>query len=167
MEEASISCLALDKGEVRLTVVGVPDQPGMAAKVVSEMSRRDVAVDMIVQASAVDGGVNHISLMTPRAHALKAKEGLEAAAKKLGAQRVEIGDRVAKVSLVGTGFRHHAWVPARMFETLAKEKINLEMILTSDIRLSVVVRLEDGERALRALHKAFHLSKKPKKGMQK
>jgi aspartate kinase len=162
MEEASISSLALDKGEVRLTVVGVPDHPGMAARTLSELSRRSIPVDMIVQASAVSGRVNHISLMAPRAFAARAKDALEASAKSLGAERVETDDKVAKVSVIGTGFRHHTWVPTRVFETLAREKINLEMIMTSDIRISVVVSLDQGERALRALHRAFKMSRKPR-----
>jgi aspartate kinase len=163
MEEASISSLALDKGEVRLTVVGVPDQPGMAARTLSELSKRSIPVDMIVQASAVDGKVNHISLMSPKSFAARAKEALGEAAKRLGAERVELDDKVAKVSVIGTGFRHHSWVATRVFETLAMEKINLGMIMTSDIRISVVVSLAEGERALRALHRAFKLSRKPRR----
>jgi aspartate kinase len=163
MEEASISSLALDRGEVRLTVVGVPDRPGMAARVLSELSKRGIPVDMIVQSSAVDGGVNHISLMAPRAHAAQARAVLEESARRLGARRLDTDDKVAKVSVVGTGFRHHSWVATRVFETLARERINLQMIMTSDLRISVVVALADGERAVRALHKAFKLSRKPRK----
>jgi aspartate kinase len=144
-------------------VVGVPDQPGMAARTLSELSKRSIPVDMIVQASAVDGRVNHISLMSPKSFAARAKEALGEAAKRLGAERVELDDKVAKVSVIGTGFRHHSWVATRVFETLAHEKINLGMIMTSDIRISVVVGLAEGERALRALHRAFKLSRKPRR----
>ena len=159
MEEASISSLALDKGEVRLTVVGVPDRPGVAARILSELSKRDIPVDMIVQASAIDGGVNHISLMTPRSSSVRAAEALRSAARAVGAVRVDQDDHTAKVSVIGTGFRHHTWVAARTFDCLAREKINLQMILTSDLRISVVVALADGERALRALHRAFGLGR--------
>ncbi len=164
MEQASISSLALDKGEVRLTVVGVPDRPGAASRILSELSKKDIPVDMIVQASAIEGGVNHISLMTPRASSVKARKALDEAARLVGARRVDVDDRVAKVSVIGTGFRQHSWVAARTFETLARERINLQMILTSDLRISVVVALSDGERSLRALHKAFGLSRRRKAG---
>ncbi|MBI5210623.1 MAG: aspartate kinase [Elusimicrobia bacterium] len=164
MEEASISSLALDTGEVRLTVVGVPDKPGTAARVLASLSAAGIPVDMIVQSWAVAGGVNHISLMTPRAHARRAREALAGAAKRLGAERVEVDERVAKVSVVGTGFRHHSWVPTRVFETLARERINIEMIVTSDNRIAVVVALAGARKALRALHAALRLPRRPKAG---
>ena len=104
--------------------------------------------------------MNHISLMSPRAHASRGKIALEKAASRLGARRVELDDQVAKVSVIGTGFRHHPWVPAKVFESLAKNRINIEMIMTSDLRISVVVSAKDGQKALRAIHKAFGLSRK-------
>jgi aspartate kinase len=99
--------------------------------------------------------------MTPKAFAAKARAALDAAARPLKA-RVDLHEGVAKVSAVGTGFRHHPWVAARMFETLAEQKINIHMIVASDLRISCVVDLKHGEQALRALHTAYKLSKKPR-----
>ncbi len=159
LEKASVSSLALDKNEVRLSVVDVPDVPGVAARVLSALSAGGIPVDMIIQSAPTHAGVNDISLMTPRGFAGKAREALEGIARTLKA-RVDLHDQVAKVSAVGTGFRSHPWVAARMFETLAKQKINIHMIVASDLRISCVVDAKHGETALRALHKAYGLSRK-------
>jgi aspartate kinase len=97
--------------------------------------------------------------MTPRSFAAKAKEALASAAKRLKA-RVDIHEHVAKISAVGTGFRHHPEVAARMFETLAANKINIHMIVASDLRISCIVDAKHGETALRALHRAYGLGRK-------
>ena len=159
LEKAFVSALALDKDEVRLSIVDVPDQPGIAAQVLAVLASRDIQVDMIIQSAPTHAGVNDISFMTPRAHAAKAQQALAAIAAKLKA-RVDLHDQVAKVSAVGTGFRHHPWIAAKMFETLAKSKINIHMIVASDLRVSCVVDLKHGETALRALHRAYGLSRK-------
>lgn len=159
MEKAYVSALALDKSEVRLSVVDVPDRPGIAAQVLSVLAAREIPVDMIIQSAPTHAGVNDISLMTPRAFAEKAKAALEETARRLKA-RIDLHDQVAKVSAVGTGFRHHPWVAARMFETLARHKINIHMIVASDIRISCVVDSKHGETALRALHRAYGLARK-------
>ena len=159
LEKAFVSSLALDKNEVRLSVVDVPDVPGVAARVLSALAAGDIPVDMIIQSAPTHAGVNDISLMTPRAFANKAREALAGIARALKA-RVDLHDQVAKVSAVGTGFRSHPWVAARMFETLAKQKINIHMIVASDLRISCVVDAKHGETALRALHKAYGLSRR-------
>lgn len=159
LEKAFVSSLALDKGEVRLSVVDVPDRPGVAAEVLAVLAKREIPVDMIIQSAPTHAGVNDISVMTPRSFSAKAQEALMSVAKKLKA-RVEVNDAVAKVSAVGTGFRHHPWVAACMFETLAKSKINIHMIVASDLRISCVVDSKHAETALRALHKAYGLGKK-------
>ena len=159
LEKAHVSALALDKNEVRVSIVDVPDRPGVAAQVLSLLASREVPVDMIIQSAPTHAGVNDISLMTPRAFAERAREALAPAARALKA-RVDLHDHVAKVSVVGTGFRHHPWVAARMFDTLAKHKINIHMIVASDLRISVVVDAKHGEAALRALHKAYGLEKR-------
>ncbi|MDX6770428.1 MAG: aspartate kinase [Elusimicrobiota bacterium] len=159
LEKAFVSSLALDKNEVRLTIVGVPDKPGIAAAVLSALAQADAPVDMIIQSAASTPGVTDMSLMTPKASALKAKAALEKAARKLGADRVDLNEQVAKVSAVGTGFRHSPRIAATMFEALAAAKINIHMISSSDLRVSCVVDLADGETALRALHKAYGLSR--------
>jgi len=159
MEKAYVSALALDKSEVRLSVVEVPDRPGVAAQVLSVLASREIPVDMIVQSAPTRSGVNDISLMTPRPYAEKARLALSEAARRLRA-RVDLNDQVAKVTVVGIGFRHHPWVAARMFEALARHRINIHMIVASDLRISCVVDLRNGEAALRALHKAYGLGRK-------
>ena len=162
MEKAQVSALALDKNEVRLSIVDVPDRPGVAAEVLGTLSSRGIPVDMIIQSAPTQAGLNGISFMTPRASHGKAKEALSAVARRLKA-RVDVHDQVAKVSVVGTGFRHQPWVAAKMFETLAAQKINIHMIVASDLRISCVVDLRHGENALRALHTAYGLAKKPRR----
>ena len=159
LEKAFVSSLALDKSEVRLTIVGVPDQPGVAASVLSALAENDIPVDMIIQSAPSHAGSNDMSFMTPKACAAKARKALEGAAKKLRAERVDLNEAVAKVSAVGTGFRHSPKVAALMFKTLAEHKINIHMISASDLRVSCIVDLASGESALRALHKAYGLGK--------
>ncbi len=159
LEKAFVSSLALDKSEVRLTIVGVPDQPGVAATVLGALAADGIPVDMIIQSAASQSGVNDMSFMTPRNFAVKAKKSLEAAARRLRAERVDLNDQVAKVSAVGTGFRHSPRIAATMFEALARSKINIHMISGSDLRVSCVVDLKDGESALRAVHKAYGLAR--------
>ncbi len=159
LEKAYVSSLALDKSEVRLTVVGVPDQPGVAAQVLTALAADDIPVDMIIQSAPSQSGVNDMSFMTPKAFSLKAKKALEAVAKKLRAERVDLNDQVAKISAVGTGFRHSPKIAAAMFTALAEQKINIHMISASDLRVSCIVDLQNGETALKALHKAYGLAR--------
>ncbi len=158
LEKAQVSALALDKSEVRLSIVDVPDRPGVAAQVLSTLSNAGIAVDMIIQ-SAPAGGKNNISFMTPRGLGHKAQQALSGVAKRLGA-RVDLHEHVAKVSAVGTGFRHHPEIASTMFDTLAEHKVNIHMIAASDLRISVVVDAKHGESALRALHKAYGLGRR-------
>ncbi|UPT74226.1 MAG: aspartate kinase [Elusimicrobiota bacterium] len=159
LEKAFVSSLALDKSEVRLTVVGVPDQPGVAAKVLTALAAENVPVDMIIQSAPAQTGVNDISFMSPKSSALKAKKALESVARSLRAERVDLNEEVAKVSAVGTGFRRSPRIAATMFSALAAQKINIHMISASDLRVSCVVDLAQGENALKALHKAYGLAK--------
>jgi aspartate kinase len=159
LEKAFVSSLALDKSEVRLTVVGVPDQPGVAAQVLTALAADDIPVDMIIQSAPTSRGVNDISFMTPKSSAPKARKALEGVAKKLRAERVDLNDQVAKISAVGTGFRHSPKIAASMFTALAEHKINIHMISASDLRVSCIVDLDQGEPALKALHKAYGLAR--------
>ncbi|MFA6003186.1 MAG: aspartate kinase [Elusimicrobiota bacterium] len=161
LEKAFVSALALDKSEVRLNVMDVPDRPGVAAQILSALADLNVPVDMIVQSAPSRSGVNAISLMTPKSFAAKAQQALARIARRLGA-KVDIHEQVAKVSAVGTGFRHHPWVAAKMFNALAAHKINIHMIVASDLRVSCVVDAKHGEAALHALHRAYGLSRKRK-----
>ncbi len=159
LEKAFVSSLALDKSEVRLTVVGVPDQPGVAAKVLTALAAGDIPVDMIIQSAPSQAGVNDMSFMTPKNSAPKARKVLETVAKALRAERVDLNEQVAKISAVGTGFRHSPKIAATMFTALADQKINIHMISASDLRVSCIVDLAQGESALKALHKAYGLAK--------
>ena len=160
MEKAHVSSLAHDTSEVRLTVVGVPDRPGVAALVIAALAESGVPVDMIVQASPTTRGVNDISFMCPRSDARAAEKALAACAKRLGARKVEVQEDVVKITAVGTGFRRSPKVAAVMFDTLAKQRINIEMITTSDLKICTVVAKEHADIALRALHKAFGLGRR-------
>lgn len=159
LEKASVSSLALDKGEVRLSILDVPDKPGVAAEILSALARQNIPIDMIIQSAPSRAGINALSFMTPRSSAAKAQQALAMAARDTGG-RVELDEHVAKVSAVGTGFRHHPWVAAKMFETLAKSRINIHMIAASDLRISCVVDSRHAETALRLLHQAYGLSAK-------
>lgn len=159
LEKAFVSSLALDKSEVRLTVVGVPDQPGVAARVLTALAAADIPVDMIIQSAPSQAGVNDMSFMTPKASAIKARQALEGVAKSLRAERVDLHEAVAKISAVGTGFRHSPKIAATMFTALAEQKINIHMISASDLRVSCIVDSAHAESALKALHKAYGLAK--------
>ncbi len=159
LEKAFVSSLALDKSEVRLTVVGVPDQPGVAARVLTALAEGDIPVDMIIQSAPSQAGINDMSFMTPKVSAPKARKALEGVARQLRAERVDLNEQVAKISAIGTGFRHNPKIAAAMFTALAAQKINIHMISASDLRVSCVVDLHNGETALKALHKAFGLAK--------
>ena len=158
MEKAHVSALALDKSELILNIADVPDKPGIAAQLLGVLAEDDIPVDMIIQSAPTQLGLNHISLMTPRTFAEKAQQALLPIARRLKA-RVNLREQVAKVSAVGTGFRHHPWVAAKMFKILAEHKINIYLIAASDLRISCVVDAKHGETALRVLHKAYGLGK--------
>ncbi|MFA5141287.1 MAG: aspartate kinase [Elusimicrobiota bacterium] len=160
MEKSSVSSLALSKGEVRLSVVNVPDKPGVAARIMAELAQERIPVDMIVQSAATQHGVNDISIMTPRGNAQAASTALGRIAKRIGAKRVDVHEQVAKISTVGTGFRRDPAVAATMFKALADGGINIHMISTSDLRISCVIDSRHGEQALRLLHKAFKLGRR-------
>lgn len=159
LEKAHVSSLAIDKGEVRLSVVDVPDRPGTAAAILSALAAGEIPLDMIIQSAPTQTGVNSLTFMTPRAFAQRAKTALESAVRHVGG-RVQADEAVAKVSAVGTGFRQHPWVAAKMFETLANRRINIHMIAASDLRISCVVDARHAETALQALHKAYGLGRR-------
>lgn len=154
MEQAIISGIAHDRSEAKVTVRGVPDQPGVAAALFEPLAERGVNVDMIVQNVSHDGSTD-ISFTVPRAVASHAAEVAGKVARDLGAASVDLDENVGKVSLVGAGMKSHPGVAAGVFRALAKAGINIEMISTSTIRISCVVRGDQVEHAVRALHDAF------------
>jgi len=160
MEKANISGLAVHKGEVRVSLVGVPDRPGTAAKVLAALAKASVPADLIVQSAPTTAGVNEISFLAPRAKSQLAEKALKPLAKKLGAARVDVYEGVVKLTAVGTGFRRDPKVAATLFEALAKARINIQMISSSDLRVSCVIDRRHADKALRAAHTAFKLGKK-------
>ena len=157
MEEARIAGIAFNRDEAQLTVKGVPDQPGIAAKILGPISRANIEVDMIVQNVAWDDTAN-FTFTVHRNDFNRALEILEDTAKKLGATTVSGDDGIVKLSLVGVGMRSHAGIASQMFETLANEGINIRMISTSEIKISVVVDEKYLELGVRCLHEVFDLA---------
>ncbi|MDQ3354705.1 MAG: aspartate kinase [Actinomycetota bacterium] len=158
MEAAMISAVTHDTSEAKVTVQGVPDRPGIAAALFRSLADQDVMVDMIVQNTSEEGRTD-ISFTVPSEHLERARRTCEAHAEDLGATRVVADDAIAKVSLVGAGMKAHPGVSATVFEVLAERGINIEMISTSSIRITCVVRTERMEEAVAALHGAFELER--------
>ncbi|MFN8232385.1 MAG: aspartate kinase [Actinomycetota bacterium] len=156
MEQVLISGIALDDDEVKVTLDRVPDQPGVAATVFKAIAAEGINVDMIVQNVSHDGATD-LSFTAPLADLSRLGAVMEGVRRQIGATRVTIDDGVAKVSLVGAGMKSHPGVAAEVFDTLAAESINIEMISTSAIRISCVIRKADADRAVRAMHARFSL----------
>ncbi len=157
MEQAKIAGIAFNRDEAQLTVKGVPDQPGIAAKILGPISRANIEIDMIVQNVAWDNTAN-FTFTVHRNDFKRALEILEDTSKKLGATTVNGDDSIVKLSLVGVGMRSHAGIASQMFETLANEGINIRMISTSEIKISVVVDEKYLELGVRCLHEVFDLA---------
>ncbi len=160
MEKAIISGVTHDLTEAKVTVVGVPDKPGIAARLFRALANEAVNVDMIEQNVSL-GGVTDISFTLPKADLIAARRVTEAMAADIGATEVFADSDIGRISLVGAGMKTHPGVAATMFEALADEGVNIEMISTSSIRISCVVRGSDVERAVRALHDRFELENPP------
>jgi aspartate kinase len=158
MEQAIISGVAHDRSEAKITVVGVPDKVGSAARIFGKIAEAGINIDMIVQnVSAIATGRTDISFTLPGAEGQKGLELLRAAQPELGFQDVLYDDRIGKVSLIGAGMRSHPGVSAKFFAALAEAGVNIQMITTSEIRISVVVGQNDVDVAVNATHKAFNL----------
>ena len=156
MEKPVISGIAFNRDEAKLTVRGVPDTPGIASRILSPIGDANIEIDMIVQNVSADGTTD-FTFTVARGDMKKAVSVLESVAKDIGARELISDDKICKVSLVGVGMRSHAGVASKMFATLAKENINIQMISTSEIKISVVVEEKYLELAVRALHTAFDL----------
>ena len=156
MEKAVVSGIAFNRDEAKLTIRGIPDQPGVAYKVLGPISDANIEIDVIVQNVAKDNSAT-ITFTVHRNDLSAAHELLNQIAKDLCAQEVETDDAIAKVSIVGVGMRSHAGVAAKMFEILAAENINIQLITTSEIKIAVVVEERYLELAVRTLHTGFGL----------
>lgn len=158
VEKPVISGIAFNRDEAKLTVLGVPDIPGVASKILGPISKANIEVDMIVQNIAADQTTD-FTFTVHRNDYTKAEEVLKSVAVDLGAREVVGNNKIAKVSIVGVGMRSHAGVASKMFDALAGENINIQMISTSEIKVSVVIAEKYLELAVRALHSAFDLDK--------
>ena len=158
MEDVVVSGITLNKNEAKITLCSVPDKPGVAVKLFQDLASAGVSVDMIVQ------NVSHtrqtdISFTTTKSDCAKASKITKKVAKKIGASDVLIDEDIARVSIVGVGMKSHHGVAAKMFGILAKNKINIEMISTSDISISCIIKKNCSETAVKELHAEFGLNK--------
>lgn len=159
MEQAVISGIAHNIDEAKLSLIGVPDEPGIAYKILKPISEANIEVDMIVQSVSAREGLTNFAFTVHRNDFDKAQRILQAICDELGAMAVQSDDKVVKVSLVGIGMRSHAGIAAKMFEVLHQDNINIQMISTSEIKISVVIDEKYLELAVRSLHDAFELDK--------
>jgi len=160
MEQIVVSGVALDRNECKITICRVPDRPGVAAAIFHPLSEANISVDMIIQ-NVSEAGYTDISFTVRKEDLARAKKISARTAKELRSDRIVTDDKISKVSVVGLGMRSHAGVAAKMFNTLAAGNINIQMISTSEIKVSCVVDQKFGELAVRLLHEAFGLDKPP------
>ncbi|MDP2155728.1 MAG: aspartate kinase, partial [Sulfuricella sp.] len=156
MEQAIISGIAFNRDEAKITVLGVPDRPGIAYQILGPVGEANIDVDMIIQNVGADGTTD-FTFTVHRNEYKKALEVLKGVQSHIGAREISGDDRIAKVSVIGVGMRSHAGIASTMFRTLAEEGINIQMISTSEIKISVVIDEKYMELAVRVLHKAFGL----------
>lgn len=163
MEQPVISGIAFNRDEAKITVRGVPDTPGAAYKILGPVGEANIEVDMIVQNVSADGTTD-FTFTVHKNELRKALDVLKNVANELGAREIQGDGSIAKVSIVGVGMRSHAGVASKMFKLLAKESINIQMISTSEIKISVVIEEKYLELAVRALHTGFDLDREPVEG---
>jgi aspartate kinase len=157
MEEVVVRGVSLDKNQAKVTLVGVPDQPGIAARIFKAIGDANVNVDMIVQNISHGSGkpATDLSFTVDKPELLKAQKVIEGLKQAIGFDKVIATDNIGKLSIVGVGMKSHTGVAGKMFEILAREAVNIEMISTSEIKISVVIDLAKAEHAMRAVHEAF------------
>jgi len=156
MEAAAIAGVTGDRNQAKITVIGVPDKPGIAARIFGPVAEAHINVDMIIQ-NMSQAALTDLSFTVPRADLKKAVPIIQAVAKDIEAKTVSVTEAIAKVSLIGVGMRSHSGVAAKMFEVLSREGINIMMISTSEIKISCVIDEKYLELAMRSLHSAFDL----------
>ena len=166
MEQMIIRGIAADKNQAKATLLGVPDTPGVAARIFKALAGANINVDMIVQ-NVSAAGVTDVSFTVAKDDISKTKRAIEPLVKQVKAAGLNFDGDIAKVSIVGVGMKSHSGVAYKMFDVLADRKINIEMISTSEIKISVAIRAKDADLAVRALHEAFEMAKTPKKSPAK
>ena len=164
MERNLIAGIAADRNEARVTLTGVPDQPGTVAAVISPVAEAGVQVDMIVHAATPNTGASDLTFTVPRASLSQAMTVIEQLKEKVGYAELVTDDAVAKVSIVGVGIRSNPQLAAKMFEVLAERQINLLAVSTSEIKVSALIAEAELDLAVRVLHTAFGLDAPESKG---
>lgn len=160
MEQPIVSGIAFNRDEAKVTLAGIPDLPGVAARILAPVGEANIEVDVIVQNVSSDNTTD-LTFTVHKNDMAKARAILESVAAEIGAREVKCDDKVAKVSLVGVGMRSHAGVASTMFKALAEDNINIQMITTSEIKISVIIDEKYLELAVRGLHSAFGMDKEP------
>ena len=160
MEKEVVSGVTYDRDQAKITVIHVPDRPGVAARLFTPLSEHNIVVDMIIQNASIQGHTD-LTFTVSRKDIREATRIISEVVREVGAEKLEVDDNVAKVSIIGVGMISHSGVAARMFDTLAREGINIMMISTSEIKVSCVVEAKYTELAVTVLHDAFGLGKEP------
>ncbi|MDP3096402.1 MAG: aspartate kinase [Syntrophales bacterium] len=160
MEKEVVSGVTYDRDQAKITVIHVPDRPGVAARIFMPLSEKNILVDMIIQNASIQGHTD-LTFTVSRKDIREATQIISEVVRDVGAEKLEVDDNVAKVSIIGVGMISHSGVAARMFDTLAREGINIMMISTSEIKVSCVVEAKYTELAVTVLHDAFGLGKEP------
>ena len=158
METVLVSGIAYNKDEAKIAVMHVPDKPGVAAQLFSPLSKANIMVDMIIQ-NVSHEGFTDLTFTVPRGDFKKALKIVEETATRIGAAGVQTNESIAKVSIIGVGMRSHSGIASKMFATLSAENVNIQMISTSEIKVSCVIDDKYTELAVRVLHEAFGLDK--------
>jgi aspartate kinase len=159
MEREVVSGITYDRDQAKITVVCIPDKPGVAASLFTPLSEHNISVDMIIQNASADGFTD-LTFTVSKKEMKEAQKIVNATAKAVGAKKVQVDDDVAKVSIIGVGMVSHSGVAAKMFQTMAKESINIMMISTSEIKISCIIQRKYTELAVTSLHDTFELEKK-------
>ena len=159
MEDIVVSGVTLQKDEAKVTIRDVPDKPGMAAEIFRELAQKEINVDMIVQNVSREGSTD-LSFTVVKSDLPATLRVARSVAHRIGAGEVTTDEGIVKLSIVGIGMRSHSGIAAKMFEAMAKERINIEMISTSEIKISCVIRRQHAERAMRTIHHAFGLQRR-------
>jgi aspartate kinase len=159
MEKSEISGIAHSLNEAKITLSGVPDQPGQAAEIFGALAEYSLNVDMIVQSSSINHGSTDITFTIPETDLLTAEKVIKKIQKNMGFEKFTSETNVVKISVVGNAMRSQSGIAKIMFQTLAKNHINIQVIATSEIKISVLISSEYYELAMRSLHSAFDLDK--------
>ncbi len=162
MEDVLVSGVALTEDEAKITLFEIPDKPGVAAKIFAKLAKANINIDMIIQ-NKTQTNITDISFTVFKNELSRGMAVVREIVRDMGVKESSCDEKIAKVSVVGVGMKHHSGIAARMFAALAKEKINIQMISTSEIKISCVVELARGKDAIRAIHKEFGLEKAKKK----